>query len=516
MSDQSANNKRIAKNTILLYVRLLFTVVVGLFTSRIVLKTLGIDDYGINNVVGGVVVMFSLFTNSLGAAISRYFTYSLGKNEKKKLSIIFSTSVNIMFGIAVLIAILMEVVGVWFINTYLNIPPDRVVAANWVFQFSIVSFCVNLISIPYNAAIIAHERMTVYAYVSIMEVMLRLVIVYMLYISPFDKLITYSFLSACVSVIVRFVYGMYCSRKFEESHYRFVWDKSLLKEMTGFAGWNFFGSASVLLNNQGVNTITNIYFNVAVNAARGVAGQVDTTIKQFATNFTIAINPQITKSYASGNIDYMNSLICRSSKFSYLLLLMLSLPFMFEAEFIMHIWLGEYPIDAPLFLRLSLIITMIDLLGNSPAVAAWATGNVKRYYLYVGAVVNLMFPLAWVAFALGMPAYISYVIGIIVYLLTLVVKLIVIKGLIGFSPQRFFFEVIKPICFTTFAALVIPGLIHFLTERTVVNSLIVLASCLIWTAASIYLIGITKNERVKVNETILSKWNQIKGFVNHS
>lgn len=510
MSDQSANNKRIAKNTILLYVRLLFTVIVGLFTSRVVLKTLGIDDYGVNNVVGGVVVMFSLFTNSLGAAISRYFTYSLGKNEKEKLATIFSTSVNIMLGIAILIAILMEMVGVWFINTYLNIPPDRVVAANWVFQFSIFSFCVNLISIPYNAAIIAHERMTVYAYVSIMEVTLRLVIVYMLYIAPYDKLITYSFLSAFVSVIIRIIYGMYCSRKFEECHYQVVWDKSLLKEMTGFAGWNFFGSASVLLNNQGVNTITNIYFNVAVNAARGVAGQVDATIKQFATNFTVAINPQITKSYASGNIDYMNSLICRSSKFSYLLLLILSLPFMFEAEFIMHIWLGDYPIDAPLFLRLSLIITMIDLLGNSPAVAAWATGNVKRYYIYVGAVVNLMFPLAWVAFALGMPAYIAYVIGVFVYLLTLIIKLIVIKGLIGFSPRRFVTEVVKPICITTLVAITIPGWIHYLTERTVIYSLIVLTACIIWTAVSIYLLGLTKGERVKVNDTILSKWNQIK------
>lgn len=506
----SANNKRIAKNTLLLYVRLLFTVVVGLFTSRVILQTLGIDDYGVYNVVAGVVTMFSLFTNSLGAAISRFFTFSLGKEEKDKLPVIFSTSLNIMIGIAVLIAILMEVVGVWFLNTYLNIPQDRMVAANWVFQFSILSFCIGLISSPYNAAIIAHERMSVYAYVSILEVTLKLVIVYLLYVSPFDKLISFSFLLVVVSLIIRIVYGIYCSRCFEECHYRFVWDKTLLKDMTGFAGWNFFGSASVLLNNQGVNTITNIYFNVAANAARGVAGQVDTIIKQFATNFTVAINPQITKSYASGNIDYTYSLICRSSKFCFLLLLLFSVPFMFEAETIMHIWLGKYPPEAPLFLRLSLVITMIDLLGNSPAVAAWATGNVKRYYIYVGAVVNLMLPLSWIAFAVGLPAFISYVIGILIYAITLVTKLFVLKGLIGFSPRRYFYDVVIPISITTIAAITIPGIIHFTTQNTLLNAIIVIIVGLLCTAASTYLFGLTKEERKKINTLALSKLHQVK------
>lgn len=508
--DNSTNNKRIAKNTLLLYVRLLFTVVVGLFTSRVILQTLGIDDYGVYNVVAGVVTMFSLFTNSLSTAISRFFTYSLGKNEKEKLSVIFSTSLNIMIGIAVIIAILMEVVGVWLLNTYLNIPQDRLVAANWVFQFSVLSFCIGLISTPYNAAIIAHERMSVYAYVSILEVTLKLVIVYLLYVSPVDKLITYSFLIVIVSLIIRVVYGIYCSRFFDECRYKFVWDKTLLKDMTGFAGWNFFGSASVLLNDQGVNTITNIYFNVATNAARGVAGQVDTIIKQFATNFTVAINPQITKSYASGNIDYTYSLICRSSKFCFLLLLLFSVPFMFEAETIMHLWLGEYPQAAPLFLRLSLVITMMDLLGNSPAIAAWATGNIKRYYIYVGTIVNLMLPLSWIAFAVGLPAYISYVIGILIYTLNLVAKLFIIKGLIGFSPRRYLYDVVVPITRTTIVAVIIPGVIRFATQDTLVNAIIVVIVGLLCTATSIYLFGLTKEERSNINSLALSKLYQVK------
>lgn len=512
--DNSSNNKRIAKNTLLLYIRLLFTVAVGLFTSRVILSTLGIDDYGVYNVVAGVVTMFTLFTNSLSAAISRFLTFSLGKGEKDKLTVIFSTSLNIMSGIAVLIAIIMEVVGVWFINTHLNIPSDRLIAANWVFQFSILSFIIGLISTPYNSAIIAHERMSAYAYVSILEVTLKLIIVYMLYVSPFDKLITYSLLVAIVSVVIRIVYGIYCSRNFEECHYHFVYDKSLFKEMTGFAGWNFFGSASFLLNTQGVNTITNIYFNVASNAARGVAGQVDYIIRNFATNFTTAINPQITKSYASGNLDYTYSLICKSSKFCYLMLLFFSVPFMFEAESIMHLWLGNYPSEAPLFLRLSLIITMIDLLGNAPAIAAWATGNIKRYYIYVGTIVNLMFPLSWIAFAIGFPAYISYVIGILVYSLTLITKIFVIKGLIGFSPHRYFNDVVVPITTSTFFAITIPGIVYFSTQRTLINSIIVVMVCLLSTASAIYLFGLTKSERTKVNAVTLSKWNQIKSIIN--
>ena len=512
----SSNNKRIAKNTLFLYVRLLFTVAVGLFTSRIILKTLGIDDYGINNVVAGVVSMFSLFTNSLGAAISRFFTYSLGMEEKGRLSAIFSTSINIMIAISIVIAMLMEIVGVWFINTYLNIPSERMVAANWVFQFSIISFCIGLLSTPYNAAVIAHERMTVYAYMSIIEVILRLVIVYLLYISPLDKLITYSFLSVIVSIIVRIVYGVYCSRKFEECHYHYVWDKSLLKEMTGFAGWNFLGSASVLFNNQGVNTITNIYFNVATNAARGVTGQVDTIIKQFATNFTVAINPQITKSYASGNLDYMYSLISRSSKFSFFLLLLFSLPLMFEAETILKIWLGEYPADTPVFLRLALVITMIDLMGNSPAIAAWATGKIKRYYIYVGTIVNLMFPLTWVAFAIGTPAYTPYIIGIFVYVLTLIVKLYVVKGLIGYSPRRYFDEVLIPVLITTSVAVILPFTINYITQRTLIDSCIVIIVALLSAATSIYIFGLTKSERKSINTIMLSKLNRMKGIFEHN
>lgn len=509
--DISANNKRIAKNTILLYVRLLFTMAVGLFTSRVVLNTLGINDYGTYNVVAGVVTMFSLFTGSLSAAISRFLTFTLGKGENKRLSLVFSTSMNVMIGMAVVVVFVAELFGVWFLNSHLNIPHDRLLAANWVFQFSVLSFVLGVFCIPYDAAIIAHERMSAFAYMSILEVTLKLIIVYMLYISPIDKLITYSFLLCCVGIIKRLIYGIYCTRNFDECHYHFVHDKSLLKEMTSFAGWNFFGSASFLLNNQGVNIVTNIYFNVATNAARGVAGQVETIVRQFATNFTMAINPQITKSYASGNLDYTYSLICRSSKFSYLLLLFLSVPFFFEAETIMRLWLGVYPQEAPLFLRLTLVITMIDLLGNSPAIAAWATGNIKHYYIYVGTIVNIMFPLSWLLFAIGMPAYISYVIGIIVYALTLITKIYVIRTLIGFSPKNYYREVLVPVFLTTVLSIIIPSLVYFLIQRTLLNTILVVVVSLLWTMIVIYYVGLTKRERQKTKEVVLSKIGKGKG-----
>lgn len=286
MTQLAENNKRIAKNTLLLYIRLFVTMVIGLFTSRVILSTLGVTDYGVNNVVAGFVAMFSMFTNSLSAAISRFLTFNLGKGDAEKLKTVFSTSVNIMIAMAIIVTIVAEIFGLWFLNSKLNIPADRMYAANWVFHFSVITFAVNLISIPYNASIIAHEKMDVFAYISILEVVLKLAVVYMLYISPLDKLITYSFLLLLVSVFIRIVYGIYCSRKLEECCYSMVFDRTLLKEMGGFAGWNMLGTACTMFNTQGVNILMNLFFGVVTNAARGIVNQVESVIVQFVSNFT--------------------------------------------------------------------------------------------------------------------------------------------------------------------------------------------------------------------------------------
>ena len=327
MSNQTSdNNKRIAKNTLLLYFRMLFLMVISLFTSRITLQTLGVDNFGIYNVVGGIVAMFSIMSGSLSNAISRYITFELGKGDKKILKKVFSTAINVQIIMAVIIAVLIEIGGVWFLNYKMNIPDGRMVAANWVLQFSIISFVVNLISIPYNAAIIAHEKMSAFAYISIYEAVMKLVVVYLIVISPFDKLIVYSFLILLISLSLRLIYGVYCKRKFEECSYMFILDKPLLKKMTGFAGWNFLGAGSFLLMTQGVNMLLNMFFGVALNAARGIATQVENVVNQFTTNFGTAINPQITKSYAKGDYDYMHKLVFAGSKYSFFLVVVLCLP----------------------------------------------------------------------------------------------------------------------------------------------------------------------------------------------
>lgn len=321
LNQTSDNNKRIAKNTLLLYFRMLFMMVVSLYTSRVILNALGVEDFGIYNVVGGVVAMFTVISGSLSAAISRFITYELGKGDQSKLNRIFSASVTIQLLLSLIIVVLIESVGVWFLNAKMTIPEDRMTAANWVLQFSIITFVINLISVPYNAAIIAHEKMSAFAYISILEALCKLAIAFLIMCSPIDKLIYYAVLMCIVAVIVRLTYGHYCKKHFSECTYHFLWDKELLSKMFSFAGWQFFGTGSYMLMTQGVNILLNFFFGPVVNAARGIAVQVDGIIQQFVNNFTTAINPQITKSYAGDNKAYMFLLIYTGAKYSYFLVL---------------------------------------------------------------------------------------------------------------------------------------------------------------------------------------------------
>ena len=491
-------NKRIVKNTLLLYVRTIFIMLVSLYTSRVVLQTLGVEDYGIYNVVGGIVAMFSLFSSSLSAAISRFLTYELGKNNIKKLSDVFSTSLNILIVFSILLAIVIEIAGVWFLSAKMNIPAERMVAANWVLQCSIIVFLINLISVPYNAAIIAHEKMDVYAYIGILDVILKLLVVYALYLSPIDKLISYAVLLVVVQLIIRIVYGLYCRYKFEECKFRFVYDKSLLKQMGSFAGWNLLGSGAYLFNTQGVNILTNIFFGVIVNAARGIAGQAETAIRMFVTNFTTAINPQITKSYAEGNYDYMFTLVCRGAKFSYLLMFIFVVPFIYEADFILKIWLGVVPESASLFLKLSMIGTLFDILGNSTAHAAWATGDVKRYYKYVATIGCLVFPLSYVAFIAGMPSYMPYVIFIVIYFILIFVKLYVIKGLMNFPVMKYLREVILRLLPVSILAFILPGFVYYMMEDGWIRFIVLLLTSMIGTGILVYVTALEDSERQTV------------------
>ena len=424
MSNQTSdNNKRIAKNTIALYIRTLITLAVGLFTSRVVLNVLGVDNFGIYNVVGGVVGMFNIVTTSLSQSISRYLTFELGRNNKERLRVIFCTSVNIQILMSLVIVILAEAIGVWFLNNKMNIPLERLYAANWVFQFSILAFIVNLISVPYNAALIAHEKMKAFAYVSILEALMKLIIAYLLYVSFMDKLITYAFLLLMVSVIIRIVYGQYCKRNFEECKYSFIFNKKLFSDMSKFAGWNFLASTAYIFNTQGVNIISNMFFGVAINAARGIATQVDGITRNFVCNFTTAIRPQIVKSYSVGNTKYMNRLVCSGAKYSYFLMLFFALPFMFEAETILQVWLKLVPDHSPTFIRLTMIVSLVWLLGDTMYTSIMAIGKLKKYMIYETCITCLVFPVSYFAFYVKMSPDSAYIIYAFAYMLLLLLRL---------------------------------------------------------------------------------------------
>lgn len=338
-----ADGKRIAKNTLMLYLRMFLVMGISLYTSRIVLEQLGIVDYGIYNVVGGVVAMFGFINASMAASTQRYLTFDLGRKDLEHLNITFNTSLHIHVIIALVVVSIGEIGGVWFMYNKMQIPPDRMTAAFWVFQFSLASMIVTFINVPYNALIIAYEKMSAFAYISILEVVMKLGIAFLLMASPIDRLIYFAILNFVSSIIVRIIYTIYCSRNFAAVKLRRLFNKSLFKEMSGFAGWSLFGQLAAIGFTQGLNVLLNMFFGPAVNAARGVAVQVQGAVSQFSMNFQTAINPQITKSYAQQDFGNMHMLVCRSSKFTYFLLFALTLPILLETPYILNLWLKEVP-----------------------------------------------------------------------------------------------------------------------------------------------------------------------------
>ena len=438
--DFSENSRRIARNTLLLYFRMFLLMVVGLFTSRIVLKSLGVSDYGVYNAVGDVVIGFTFITSSLSAAISRYLAAGLGKGDPSRLKRIFSTGVLIQLAFSVILVVLVETVGVWFLHNRMQIPSGRMVASEWVLQCSLGVLVLNLLSVPFNALIVAHEKMGAFAVISILEGILKLSVALLLVVSPYDMLKTYAVLMLCVALIVRLAYGIYCSARFEESRGGILFDRSLLKEMTGFAGWNFLGSSAYVINTRGVNLLVNVFFGVAVNAARGVAGQVEGMLKQFASNFLTAINPQITKSWASSDREYCFSLVRKGAKYTFWMLLLLFIPIFVWTQPLLRLWLGDVPEHSAVFVRLILVGLMIDMVGNTLVTLVQATGEVRKYYILTGLSSYLCLPLVWIAFESGAGPEWAYICFICVYLLVFGLKILIVRRQTGFPVRLFFAE----------------------------------------------------------------------------
>lgn len=500
-----SSHQRLAKNTLMLYIRTIFVMLVSLFTSRVVLQALGIEDYGIYNVVGGVVAMFSVISGSLSSAISRFITYELGTGNKEKLVNIFSTSVNIQLCIGGIVLLLGETVGYWFLNYKMNIPPDRLFAANWVLHCSLLSFIINLISVPYNAAIIAHERMSAFAYVSILEVLLKLLIVYLLYLSPVDKLITYAILLVFVSTCIRFTYSIYCNTHFEETRYRRVHDKELVAEMSSFAGWSFLSNAGAVLNTQGINILINLFFGVTINAARGIATQVEHAVMQFVNNFTVAINPQIIKSYANNETRDLYRLICDGARYSFFLMLIICLPIIMETEEILEIWLEKVPDHTVNFIRLTFVGSLVNSIGLSGATACLATGKIKNYTIIISIVSLSLFPFTWVSYKFGAPVEFAYILFIVIYSIIDVVRLFLMKRMLGFPIMQFIYEVVYKIVIITCLAIIVPLLIRYMIDQSFTRLVLNACSCVIISSILIFLFGMWPKERSFILKKIIRK-----------
>ena len=495
MVNTTENNKRIAKNTLLLYVRMLFMMAVSLYTSRVVLNVLGVEDFGIYNVVGGVVTMFGFLNGAMASSTQRYLTFELGRNDFTKLHKVFCTSIAIHGLISAVVVVLAETVGLWFLYNKMTIPEMRMDAALWVYQFSVLSFVVMIMSVPYNATIIAHEKMSAFAYISVLEVVLKLLVVYLLLIGDFDKLKLYAALIFLVQLSIRFIYSLYCNRHFQETKYKRIWDLRLFKEMLGFAGWNMWGSCAAIAFTQGVNILLNMFFGPVVNAARGIAVQVQNAITQFSINFQTALNPQITKSYAMQDYAYMHSLVFRSSKFTFFLLLFLSLPVMVETEIILRIWLKTVPDYTVVFLRLMLCVTILDAVANPLMVSAAATGRVRRYQSVVGGILISILPLSYVVLKLGGAPYSVFIVHLSVCLLAFAVRLFIIRPMIRLSLSAYFREVVVKGLSVTVLAVILPLLLKSLLPVNYWTFGLVCVVCLLSVLFTAYGVGLNGSER---------------------
>lgn len=476
---------------------------VSLYTSRVILQALGVEDYGIYNVVGGIVSMFSILSGSLSAAITRFINFEMGKDNRQKLNQIFCSSITVQCLLSGGVLLLAETLGLWFLNYKMNIPDSRISASNWVFQFSIITFIINLISIPYNALIIAHERMQAFAYISIVEALLKLGIAILILFSPFDKLVFYGILMCLTSVAVRFIYGSYCKQHFIESKYHFTYDKVLLKRIFNFAGWNFLGAGSSILMVQGVDVLMNLFFGVTMNAARAVANQVNNAIQQFTNNFSTAINPQITQSYAAGDITYTHKLVCEGSKYSYYLTLFLSLPIIFESKSILDIWLDKVPDNAPLFLQLTLIISLISVFSNTLVTLMLATGDIKKYQIIVGGLGMLIFPFVYFGYKIGLPVETAYFVHIIIFILQLIARLLLLKDMTKLQIKYFIQNSLLKGLYVTIISIIFPFLIITLLPPSLNRLILTIAATTVSIAMTIYFIGIGPYEKKLLKENII-------------
>lgn len=498
-------NKRIAKNTLMLYGRMLLSMLVTLYTSRIVLNTLGIDDFGIYNVVAGVIIMFGFLNNAMTASTQRFLTYESAKNNLVNLKNIFNVSITIHLIIAVIILILAESIGLWFLNTQLNIPADRMIAANWVYQFSLFSFIVSVYYVPYNAVIIANEKMEAFALIGIVEVLLKLIIVFFLVIVDFDKLIVYSGLLFLVSIVIKVSEQIYCNVSFEECKGTTLrWDKDLIVKMGSFAGWNLFGVAAGIGYAQGVNIFLNIFFGAVINAARGIAFQIQGAVSSLITNFQIALAPAITKSYAKNEYKETFNMVFSSSRLSLYLLLIFSIPLLIETETILVFWLKTVPAYTVIFTQLIIIDLLISSLSGPLHILVQATGDIKKYQIIVSGILLLNMPVSYLFLKLGYAPAVTMLISIFFSLLALFTRLIILKNNLGFPIGKYVTNVIGRIITVTIISWAIPYYMSVYLNYGILNFVIAGLISLLSIILSVFCFGLESFEKKLIIDKCMS------------
>ena len=507
----SDRTRRIARNTLLLYVRMFLLMLVGLYTSRVVLSALGETDFGVYTEVGGFVALFSLLSGPLSSAISRFLTFELGKGEDGKPGAVFSSAVLSQLAIAALVVIAAELFGPWYITHHLNIPPERLTAARWIFQFSLAAFVVNLLSIPYNASIVAHERMDAFAVIGIFEGAAKLGVALLILTARDDRLILYGALMAAVALSVRLCYGIYCRRHFPECRRMGGYDGKTVREMFSFAGWNFLGSGSVVIREQGGTLLLGYFFPPALAAARGLATQVNGVVYQFVSSFTTALNPQITKSYASGEHDYMMGLVFRGSRLSFFLLLAVCLPILINTPWLLDVWQKTVPAHTVWFTRWILIFTLIESLSYPLVTAMLATGRIRNYQLVVGGLQLLNLPLSWLMLKLTGVPEVLYMVAVAIAVVCLFARLAMLRGMIGLPVKQFLKDVLLRSLAVLAITLPLPLLLACRLPDGFVKFIVTSVAVIVCELVAVWAAGLLSNERMFFREEIRKRFGRASG-----
>ena len=510
---QSNNNKRIAKNTIILYARTLFVLVVKLYTSRLILKYLGVTDYGIYNIVASFIAMFSVLNGALATSIQRFLTYSLGERNIKKVQEVFSASLIILFFLSIIIVLIAETVGLWYVNAKLNIPSERLVAANWVYQFSIITFVMNVITVPYNSILTAYENFKAFAYFDILNVILTLVLVISLGFVSLDQLIYYGAGLLIIAILIRFLYSFYCQKHYEASHFTIVKDKSLYKSLFSFSFYSFFGNMGSVIGEGGINIVINLFFGVALNATRGISTQVANAVGGFTRSFTTALNPQITKSYAEYDIGRYAKLVFYSAKYSFLLLTVFLVPVMVNIGYLLDIWLTDIPPYSEIFVQLMLLQSLIYVLFTPITTIVNATGNIRLYQIgtFLILISNIVF--IYIVYALGGAAYVGIVVQCVVTFMQVLFSIVVMQKIVKIKAFPFIRKVVI-VCFAVFVACWGVSLVfkHVLNSLDCHPILSLIASVIVTTLFCFYL-GVNQSVRKQLITALKNKLGKNTKYV---